>query len=77
MENTITILETECKHAEQHLLKDIQSLRNKLDNIEQRIKDGSPLYISDGIQHSGWAVDIGLTRIVTYRRALEAMYRME
>lgn len=71
MNNDLLVLETEKNQAEIRLKDQIESIRNILDNLEYKLNNNHTLYDSDGLQGNGNYIDVYLSKIVVYEKAIE------
>lgn len=69
-ETTLMMMEAERQQAEIRVLALINSLRNTLNNLEDRIKSGEELSKSQGLQGNGDHLDVYLIKLVTYDKVI-------
>lgn len=69
-ETTLMMMAAERQQAEIRVLALINSLRNTLNNLEDRIKNGEELSESQGLQGNGDHLDVHLTKLVTYDKVI-------
>ncbi|PDY14136.1 hypothetical protein COO16_04010 [Bacillus pseudomycoides] len=67
----LMILEAEKKQAKMRLKDQIKSVRYILDNLESKLEKNEQLYESDGMQGNATNIDIYLSKMVAYERAIE------
>lgn len=71
IESTLMMMEAEKEQSEIRVLDQIKTLRNVLDSLESKIKDGKDVYESDGLQGNGDYLDVYLTKLVTYTKVIK------
>lgn len=70
-ENKLLLLSAEKEHTELRLKEQIHSIRNTLDNLEYKLNNKEHLFESDGLQGDASYIDVYLTKIVAYERAIK------
>lgn len=70
-------LEAEKVQLEIVLLEKVKSLRQTLDVVETKLKDGSLLYNSDGFQGNTVQLDITIARLVAIQKFLDSLKSLE
>lgn len=71
----LMILKTEREQAKIKLENQIASICNTLKNLESKLINDEPLYVSDGLQGNANNVDIYVSQLATYDRAIELFNR--
>lgn len=70
MISELMIMETEKEQTEIKLREQIKSIRNTLDNLERKLDSNENFYEFDGLQGNGNNIDLYITKIVTYDKAI-------
>lgn len=69
-------LEAEKEHLELSILEQVTSLRQTLNVLESKVKEGIVLYASDGFQGNAVQLDISIVRLTTLQRFLDDLNKM-
>jgi ATP-dependent Lon protease len=69
--NKLIMLKAEKQQTEMRLKEQIKSIRYTLDALESKLTNNEKLYDSDGFQGNAVNVDVYLTKLVAYERAIE------